>query len=102
MRMQPVYIVRDAAGHISALSAEPGTGTEAKTLDDPEVVTFLQRLDIDLVRVLEDVIGLLTARGLLRFTDLPASAREKLLFRKNLRSQWRAVPNPLGDEDGLI
>lgn len=42
------------------------------------------------------------ARGVSRFTDLPQSAQEKPLFRKNLRSQWQAVPDPLGDEDRLF
>ena len=37
-----------------------------------------------------------------RFTDLPESAQQKLMFRKNLRSQWQAVPNPLGAEEGLF
>ena len=29
-------------------------------------------------------------------------AQQKLLFRKNLRSQWQSVPNPLGTEEGLF
>ncbi len=100
--MQQVFIVRDAEGRISGLSATPSGNAEAVTMDDPDVQAFLRELDVDLVRVLEDVIDLLIARGVFRFTDLPESAREKLLFRKNLRSQWQAVPNPLGGEDGLL
>ena len=100
--MQQVYIVRDAEGRISGLSATPSGNAEAVTMDDPDVREFLRELDVDLVRVLEDVIDLLVARGVFRFTDLPESAREKLLFRKNLRSQWQAVPDPLGGEDGVL
>ena len=100
--MQQVFIVRDDEGRISGLSATPSGNAEAVTMDDPDVRAFLRELDVDLVRVLEDVIDLLIARGVFRFTDLPESAREKLLFRKNLRSQWQAVPDPLGGEDGLL
>lgn len=99
--MQQVYVIKDASGRISGLSASPGDNTECTTVDDPDVQDFLHRLDIDLVRVLEDVIDLLVARGVFRFTDLPDSAQQKLMFRKSLRSQWQAVPDPLGD-DGLI
>ena len=52
--------------------------------------------------VIEGGFDLLVVRGVFRFTDLPESAREKLLFRKNLRSQWQAVPDPLGGEDGVL
>ncbi|MDJ0738393.1 MAG: hypothetical protein QNJ91_01670 [Gammaproteobacteria bacterium] len=100
--MQQVYIVRDAEGEISGLSATPSGDAEPVTTDDPGVQAFLRRLDVDLVRVLEDVIDLLIARGVFRFTDLPESAREKLLFRKTLRSQWQSVPDPLGSEEGIF
>jgi hypothetical protein len=100
--MHKVFIIRDAGGRISGLSAEPIEGASPATIDDPEVQAFLRDLDVDLVRVLEDVIDLLVSRGVFRFTDLPASAQEKLLFRKNLRSQWRPVPDPLGTEEGLF
>ena len=100
--MKKVFIVRDAEGDIASLSATASDGAIAASIDDPEVQEFLRNLDVDLVRVLEDVVDLLVGRGVFRFTDLPESAQQKLLFRKTLRSQWRAVPDPLGDEDGLF
>lgn len=100
--MQEIYVVRDADGRVSGLSATAGEHTEPALIDDPEVQSFMRELDIGLVRVLEDVIELLVSRGVFRFTDLPISAQDKLLFRKNLRSQWRSVPDPLGDEEGLF
>jgi hypothetical protein len=100
--MKKVFIVRDAAGDIASLSATATDGAIAASIDDPEVQEFLRNLDVDLVRVLEDVVDLLVGRGVFRFTDLPESAQQKLLFRKTLRSQWQAVPDPLGDEDGLF
>lgn len=100
--MRQVHIVRSADGSIAGLSAEPDSNTTAVNIDDPEVQAFLRNLDVDLVRVLEDVIDLLVSRGVFRFTDLPTSAQEKLMFRKNLRSQWQSVPDPLGVDEGLL
>ncbi len=101
--MQDIYIIRNADGRVSGLSADAVEGSERADLDSNEVQDFLRALDIDLVRVLEDVIDLLVARGVFRFTDLPSSAQDKLLFRKNLRSQWNAVPDPVGiDDKGLF
>lgn len=100
--MHQVYVIRDAQGDITGLSAEPGPNTTSVLLDDAEVQAFLRRLDVDLVRVLEDLIDLLIARGVFRFTDLPESAQHKLMFRKGLRSQWQSVPNPLGADEGFF
>jgi len=100
--MQQVHVVRDSDGRITGLSAQAGTDTQPASLRDPDVQAFLRGLDVDLVRVLEDVIDLLVSRGVFRFTDLPESAQQKLLFRKTLRSQWQSVPDPLGADDGLL
>jgi len=100
--MQQVFIIRDASGNVSGLSAVAGAGTSPASINDPDVQAFLRDLDVDLVRVLEDVIDLLVVRGVFRFTDLPESAQQKLMFRKTLRSKWQAVPNPLGAEEGLF
>ena len=100
--MQQVFIIRDQDGRIERLAATAVEDAVAGSIDDPEVQDFLRDLDVDLVRVLEDVIDLLVSRGIFRFTDLPESAQQKLVFRKNLRSQWQSVPDPLGTDDGLI
>jgi hypothetical protein len=100
--MHKLYVLRDETGRISGLSDEAEPGTVPATLDDPEVQAFLGSLDLDLVRVLEDVIDLLIARGVFRFTDLPETAQQKLMFRKSLRSHWQSVSDPLGTEDKLL
>ncbi len=100
--MHQVHVVRDDDGRISSLRAEPGPSSSPASIHDPDVQAFLQALDIDLVRVLEDVIDLLVTRGIFRFTDLPESAQQKLMFRKTLRSQWNSVPDPLGSEEDLL
>jgi hypothetical protein len=101
--MSNLYVQRDAQGQVIGLSASPGGDiSEAASPDDPEVQRFLREIDLDLVRVLEDVIDLLVGQGVFRFTDLPDSAQRKLLFRKNMRSHLRAVANPLSGEDDVL
>ena len=63
-----------------------GVGSEAASLDDS---------DKDLVRVLEDLVEVLIAKGLILFTDLPVEAQQKIMRRQQLRSR-------LGDSLDLI
>lgn len=101
--LRQVFIRRDDAGQVTGLMAEAsGERPEIASVSDPDVQQFLRQLDLDLVRVLEDVIDLLVAKGIFRFTDLPAAAQEKLLFRKTVRSRWQAVCSPLSAEDDLL
>ena len=46
---------------------------------------FLNQSDIELIRVLDDLIDLLTDKHVFSFTDLPEAAQAKLLSRKNAR-----------------
>jgi hypothetical protein len=44
-----------------------------------------------LVRVLEDLIDLLITRDVIRFTDLPLPAQEKLMERRSMRQSLGAL-----------
>ena len=61
----------------------------------------LQESDMRLVRVLEDLIDLLIDRDVIRFTDLPLPAQEKLMERRSLRQTLGAL-NLLGGTDETI
>lgn len=89
------YVLRDAAGNILSLHREPVPGADALPIDHPDVQAFVnaeesQRsfagLDAGLVRVVEDLIDVLIERNVLRITDLPAEAQQKLFDRKHFRS----------------
>lgn len=114
------YVQRDSAGKIVAVSASETDSTRewveegshdlnAFLLDmalgkggvDPGVVRALSESDLAMIRVVEDVVDLLIEQNLLRFTDLPPQAQEKLMERRSLR---RTI-NPLGlmgDDDGGV
>ena len=91
------YIRRNAEGTIVALLAEPALdASENLSSIDAEVLAFLsaggsvetfRTLDLDFVRVTEDLIQALIEKGVLAFTDLPHEAQEKLRARASFRSR---------------
>ena len=97
------FVKRDAAGAVIAVSEESGADcSEELARDDPALTGFLARFahetssldatDQDLIRVLEDVVDLLIAKGLILFTELPVDAQQKIMRRQQLRS---AIGNTL-------
>lgn len=102
------YIKRDNQGKVTAISAVAGDGFEEEVAgDSPELAFFLSgqtaantldATDQDFVRVLEDVVELLIAKGVILFTDLPESAQEKIMRRQKLRSERSGELNLIGDD----
>jgi hypothetical protein len=105
------YVKRDDQGRISRLELQPGDGLEEIPADSAELVDFLramgleqstlQQSDMRLVRVLEDLIDLLIDRDVIRFTDLPLAAQEKLMERRSMRQSLGAL-NLLGGANETI
>jgi hypothetical protein len=56
-----------------------------RTVKDVATKLVLQRSDLDLVRVLEDLIEVLCAKGAIDLDDLPLGARNKIIQRRALR-----------------
>jgi len=83
----------------------PGFGEELSA-EDSELRQFLATLgpeglaetDLSFIRVLEDLIELLIARNVIRFTDLPSAAQNKMLQRQQLRDRMRPHLDLLEDE----
>lgn len=97
------HVVRNAQGQVQSVHLQPVPGSEPLPGDHPEVRAFVageedgaevgtegrasfESLDAGLVRVLEDLIDALLARNILRITDLPIEAQQKLFERKSFRS----------------
>lgn len=105
------YVKRNAAGEILSLAKESNhEHADAIEANHPEVLHFLSQsgevfnqLDTSLIRVIEDLVDVLIDKNLLRLTDLPLPAQEKLLSRKKVRSSLKNSLNILVDNDqGLI
>ncbi|GAB2881222.1 hypothetical protein GCM10027046_06840 [Uliginosibacterium flavum] len=102
------YIRRSAAGAIVALLNDPAPDAqEFLPATEPEVCEFLGLptinnfvgLDADFIRVMEDLLDVMLAKGLLRLTDLPPQAQRKLLARKDMRRRMAGALDLLGGED---
>jgi hypothetical protein len=102
------YVRRSPDGLITALLAEQEpTIQEYLPATHPEVCAFLGHplphnfsgLDAEFIRVMEDLIDVLTDKNLLRITDLPAEAQRKLLARKDMRKRMKGALDLIGDDD---
>ena len=94
------YAKRDKDGNIIALyRQQTEAGLESIAATSPEVLAFLEQSDnsevsqeylkdsdLDLVRVMEDLVDLLVDKNVIMFTELPAIAQQKLLIRKKARA----------------
>jgi hypothetical protein len=106
-----VFVERNLAGEIVAIYKTAQTqAQEALATSNPEVLSFISsssvnfnHSDIALIRVIEDVVDVLISKNLLRLTDLPVAAQEKLLSRKTLRQRLSNSLDLLVDSDqGLL
>ena len=91
------YIFKNAQGVVVAASAAESFGEDWTFVEDnsKEYLEFLENSlaknapfresDIQLARVLEDLISMLIERNLIRFTDFPQAAQKRLNDRHNMR-----------------
>ena len=106
------YVLRDA-GKIQAMSVVSVelAGWEYIEASSEEYQDFLEtsisessffrESDIQLARVLEDVVSLLIDRDVIRFTDLPAPAQKRLVERQTLRMKGKQL-DIIDDETSLF
>jgi hypothetical protein len=107
-----VYIERDKDGQICALYDQSAPATAEKIeIDSPELVDFLMRCDKDLhlkflqsdlqmIRVLEDVINILMEKNIITITDFPQPVIDKLLARQAFRKSYsEAAGMEFNDDD---
>ncbi|GEK74121.1 MULTISPECIES: tryptophan synthase subunit beta like protein [Halomonas] len=105
-----MYVQRDEGGNIQLVSREETPDcAEFLPADSPELLAFLsegeagkarfQASDLAFVRVLEDVIDLLMDKGLIRFTELPEAAQQKVMERQSLRRRLNGL-HLVSDREG--
>lgn len=108
-----VYVQRDAEGRLLRVEHAPFANmTETLAVEDDELHNWLvlredvhgrlaklKNSDLELVRVLEDLVDVLVNRGVVRYTDLPEAAREKLHARAETRAKLEGLSGLLGDEE---
>ncbi|MFJ2976281.1 tryptophan synthase subunit beta [Kluyvera sp. NPDC087067] len=107
------FIERDGEGRIVRVEAVEFSGmTESSHELTPEISEWikvegiraatlqkLQQSDLEMVRVLEDLIEVLMSKGVISITDLPPAAQTKLLNRAQARQTLSGLEGLIGDDD---
>lgn len=109
------YVTRDANNRIVAVSDKPTQqGQEMLSPDNPEILEYLEdakpsvmldelsRSDLEMARIVEDLIDVLVSKNILNFTDLPLPAQRKLVGRQKLRRNLSVLTNLVGDRDDIL
>lgn len=103
------YILKDANGNVIATSTVETLADGWIQVPDSDAVylDFLEtqlgaqsrfrKSDIELARVLEDLIALLIDRDVIHFTDFPEAAQKRLIQRQGLRMKSKQL-NLLDDD----
>jgi len=105
-----LYVKWSEGGRLDDFAFVAKPGYEPTTLSDPRVQAWLkdeanqqkidavlEQMDLEMARVVEDLIDLLIDKGLILFTDLPEVVQNKILFKRSLRSTLQ--PSLLHEND---
>lgn len=107
------FIERDDEGRIVRVETAEFSGmTEISEVTTGEIsdwlkvselrastIQQLQQSDLNMVRVLEDLIEVLMSKGVISITDLPAAAQSKLLNRAQARQTLGGLEGLISDDD---
>ena len=105
-----VFVKRDPNNTVCAIFAKDEEGNlEYLDNDDEDVIAFLTQCtlekqysflksDLDLIRVIEDLIQILMEKNLISITDFPLSVIEKLVARQKIRKQFENVSKIFDDD----
>jgi hypothetical protein len=109
-------VQRDAQGQLIRVEAAAyAEATETLPADHHEIQAWfanaavenslkqLKQSDFEMIRVLDDLIQVLTQKGVIRVTDLPPAAQAKLMDRTQAREALGGLSHLIDeDESGLI
>lgn len=114
------YVTRDDEGRITDVQ-EHATAIvrEEVSVRDPELLAYLnaqanggrshaeiraelEASDLELIRVIEDVITVLIDKRVFMLTELPAAAQEKLARRYNLRSKLSDLSGIISEHEDIM
>lgn len=104
------YVVRDGEGNVRAVFDSPVDGAEEVAPDDPDLGAFINQnaqtgmvldewvqSDLELVRVVEDLVEVLIDKGVFMFNELPGGAQRKLNTRRGRRKEMDLMESLFGE-----
>ncbi len=107
-----LYVKRDAWGNLQQVEAAPFEGMDGELLADSQEAEAwyanqsaeislmqLKKSDLDMIRVLEDLITVLIRKGVVRITDLPEAAQGKLVGRSKARDVLGGLHRLINDDE---
>ena len=119
------YVQRDTAGQLLRVEAQDyAEATETLPADHPDLQAWfanelmntslnqlqqikqlkqLRKSDLEMIRVIDDLIEVLINKGVILVTDLPAPAQAKLMDRSQAREALGGLSHLVDDdEEGFI
>ncbi len=106
------YVTRNAIGGIATMARTPIADGEALEDGHPDIQAFLagtrpapqqfSAIDADFIRVIEDVVDTLIAKNVIRLTDLPVAAQQKMVRRQDQRSKISGALDLLGSDNEIF
>lgn len=109
-----IYIKRNSENEIVDIQFDAKEGYEKSSIFNEEIKSFIRNsnnaqliknvmstLDLDMVRVTEDIIDVLIQKELILFTDLPEAVQNKLVFKRFLRESLNPMENLMDDDDDI-
>lgn len=100
-----VYVQRNHNNEIIAVFKQPtADAQEAISSNDPDLQHFLEstpapeavieslkQSDLEMVRVIEDLINILIEKNIICFTDFPDASQSKIIARQKIRENLRGL-----------
>lgn len=110
-----LYVKRDAWGNLQQVEAAPFAGMDGELAADSleaqawyanqtveSSLLQLKQSDLDMIRVLEDLITVLIRNGVVRITDLPEAAQSKLVGRSKARDALGGLHRLINDDESKL
>lgn len=109
------YVQRDETGRLVRADSVPFPGMTEEVSDETREISvwlkaaenaqqlaMLEKSDLGMVRVLDDLIYLLMRKGVISITDLPTMAQQKLASRAQARQELGGLEDLLKDDNGIF
>lgn len=110
-----LYVKRDARGNLQRVETNPFDEMDSELqVDSQEAQAWyasqavessllqLEQSDLEMTRVLEDLITVLIRKGVVRITDLPEAAQSKLVGRSKARDALGGLHRLIGDNESEL